>query len=199
MNPKGRVLVIGAGVAGICAAKNAVEKGFAVTVFEQTDNVGGLWNYTDQTGVDENGVSTNYMYKDLRTNVPKEIMRFLDYDVAVKNKSFLDTDEVLAYLQSYANHFNIPALVQFKHQVIRVLSTKDKRWEVLVKDLKSGNYSTEIFEFVMVCNGQQTCPFWPEIKGQDLFKGRQRHSIDFRRKEEFKGDDRLADCELIPR
>lgn len=197
MNPKGRVLVIGAGVSGICAAKNAVAKGFAVTVYEQTDNLGGLWNYTDQTGVDENGITTNYMYKDLRTNVPKEIMRYLDYDVPVRNKSFLNTEEVLAYLKSYATHFNIADLVQFKHQVIRVLPTKDKLWEVLVKDLKSGSYSTEIFDFIMVCNGQQTCPFWPEIKGQDLFKGRKRHCIDFRRKEEFKGD--LHDLEFIPR
>lgn len=39
-----KVGVIGAGSSGLITAKLLQEKGFQVTVFESTDNVGGLWN-----------------------------------------------------------------------------------------------------------------------------------------------------------
>ena len=38
------VAVIGAGPAGLVAAKHALEAGFDVTVFEAQDDLGGQWN-----------------------------------------------------------------------------------------------------------------------------------------------------------
>jgi dimethylaniline monooxygenase (N-oxide forming) len=38
-----RVAVIGAGAAGLCAAKHLLGKGMAVVVFEQGSRIGGLW------------------------------------------------------------------------------------------------------------------------------------------------------------
>ena len=61
------VAVIGAGMAGVCAAKNALSYGFNVTVFEQTDNIGGTWVYTDETDKDKYGLDVHSsMYSDLR-------------------------------------------------------------------------------------------------------------------------------------
>lgn len=37
------ICVIGAGTAGLCAAKTAHEQGCQVTVFEQAKQVGGTW------------------------------------------------------------------------------------------------------------------------------------------------------------
>lgn len=52
--------MIGAGTSGLCAAKNAIENGFAVTVYEQSEKLGGLWNYTDETGVNKHGLPYGY-------------------------------------------------------------------------------------------------------------------------------------------
>lgn len=181
-----RVIVIGAGTAGLCAAKNAIENGFVVTVYEQSDKLGGLWNYTDKTGVNKRGMG-NYMYRDLKTNGPKEIMRFTDYDVPINDKSFLSAHEVVEFLNSYADEFQLKKLIRFEQQVIRVLPLKGGRWEVLLKDLQTGTYSTDLSDFVMVCNGHYFNPIWPLIKGQELFGGMQMHSLDFRAKEDFQG------------
>lgn len=188
MSQKKRLLVIGGGTAGLCAAKTAIENNFEVTVYEQTPLLGGLWNYTDQTGEDEHGVPFGYMYRDLRTNVPKEIMRFTDFDVNnVQDRSYLTADEVLQFLHSYADEFDIRKVIKFQHQVIRVLPMKEEKWEVIIKQLENGSFFTEIFDYVLVCNGHHFVPLWPEIKGRDTFRGLQKHSFDFRSKEEFQG------------
>lgn len=61
-----RIVVIGAGASGICAAKHAIEHGYAVDVYEQSSNIGGLWVYTDNTGLDEHGLPVHTaMYQNL--------------------------------------------------------------------------------------------------------------------------------------
>lgn len=62
-----RVAVIGAGTAGLGAAKNCLQAGVDVVVFEQSTNVGGTWIYTDQTGKNEFGLDVHTsMYRGLQ-------------------------------------------------------------------------------------------------------------------------------------
>lgn len=71
MSPILDIAVIGAGISGLAAAKNASEQGFKVTVFEQTEVIGGTWWYTDRTGRDKYGAPIHTaMYQGLRF-VPK--------------------------------------------------------------------------------------------------------------------------------
>lgn len=82
-----KLCVIGAGAAGICAAKNGLEFSCDVTVFEQTDNIGGTWVYTDDVVKDKNGLDVHSsMYQGLYTNLPKEIMGKLSTNII--NESF---------------------------------------------------------------------------------------------------------------
>lgn len=61
------VAVVGAGLAGLCAAKNAKSFGHSVTIFEQCDRLGGTWIYTEQTGFNEYGLNIHTsMYQNLR-------------------------------------------------------------------------------------------------------------------------------------
>lgn len=60
------IAVIGAGAAGLCAARHSVAAGNRVTVFEQTDVIGGTWVYTDKAGKDAYGIDIHSaMYQGL--------------------------------------------------------------------------------------------------------------------------------------
>lgn len=66
-SPIYNVAVIGAGVSGLLSTKHCIEKGFNVTVYEQTDHVGGIWKFTDKTGKDKYGINIHSpMYQGLR-------------------------------------------------------------------------------------------------------------------------------------
>lgn len=61
------IAVVGAGLAGLCAAKYAKSCGHLVTVFEQCAELGGTWVYREATGVDEYGLNIHSsMYHNLR-------------------------------------------------------------------------------------------------------------------------------------
>lgn len=67
-----KVCIVGAGAAGLAAARQCTDAAYAdvvqqVVVYEQVDRVGGTWVYTDQTGFDEYGLPVHTsMYKNLR-------------------------------------------------------------------------------------------------------------------------------------
>lgn len=61
------IAVIGAGPAGLVSAKHATSHRYDVTVYEQADELGGVWVYTNQTGKNKYGVRIHSaMYKGLR-------------------------------------------------------------------------------------------------------------------------------------
>lgn len=66
MQKKLNIGIIGAGLSGLCASKYAKQSGHSVTVFEQSDRIGGTWNYTDATGQDKYGLDIHTsMYHNL--------------------------------------------------------------------------------------------------------------------------------------
>lgn len=62
-----KVAIIGAGQAGLCSAKRAIDEGFNVTIYEQSEHIGGIWHYTEKTGKDQYGINIHTaMYQELR-------------------------------------------------------------------------------------------------------------------------------------
>ena len=64
-----RVAVIGAGASGLAALHRltAETDNLHVTAFERSAEVGGVWVYTPQTGVDDDGLPVNaYMFQNRR-------------------------------------------------------------------------------------------------------------------------------------
>lgn len=184
-----KLVVIGAGAAGLCAAKYGIDFGYEVTVFEQTDRIGGTWNYTDEVGKDKHGLDVHTsMYQGLLTNLPKEVMAYPTTPFPEGDVSYATSAEVLKYYQSYAAEFDLTQYVKFEHYVLRVRPLIDKSWEVIVQDMKLNNCSTYIFDAVLVCNGHYNSPRMPAFKGQDIYEGKQMHSHDFRSAEKFRGE-----------
>lgn len=62
-----RIGIVGAGAAGLAALRHSLEKEHECMVFEQTDKIGGTWNYTDLTDVDDYGLPIHSsMYEGLK-------------------------------------------------------------------------------------------------------------------------------------
>lgn len=61
------VAVIGSGTSGLASAKYALAQGYNVTIYEQAEEFGGIWWYTNQIGKDQYGVKVHSaMYQGLR-------------------------------------------------------------------------------------------------------------------------------------
>lgn len=184
-----KLCVIGAGAAGLCAAKNGIEYGCGVTVFEQSGGIGGTWVYTDEVGKDKNGLDVHSsMYQGLYTNLPKEIMGFPDFPVPEQNRSYIPQQDILNFLNLYADNFNIRQCIKFEYHVIRVRPLLDHTWEVIVRNLRADSYETFLFDAVLVCNGHYSTPSMPNYDGSRDFKGKQMHSHDYRSTSLFKDE-----------
>lgn len=65
--PAKTVAIIGAGSSGLVSAKYSLDHGFDVTVYEQNEQLGGIWWYTNETGVNQYGLEIHSpMYTKLR-------------------------------------------------------------------------------------------------------------------------------------
>lgn len=188
-----KLCVIGSGAAGLAVAKNGINFGFEVVVFEQSNQVGGTWVYDENVGKNKYGIDVHSsMYKGLYTNLPKEIMGYPDYPIPAQEKSYISSMDMLDFLNLYADNFKIREHTKFDHHVLRVRPLKDETWEVIVKDLKNNKYNTFNFDAVLVCNGHYHTPTFPTYKGADTFKGKQIHSHDYRCPDAFKDENVLV-------
>jgi len=153
------IAIIGAGAAGIIAAKKCMEEGLKVTVFETTNVVGGTWVYRPPN---DRFASMNAMYAHLHTNLPKQVMKFKDIpfddDVAI----FPSHKEVAAYLQRVAKP--IMPFIQFKTTVKKV-TPKGQSW--VVRTLCDSKENEAIFDCVIVANGHYAKPNMPKLSGLD--------------------------------
>lgn len=62
-----KVAIIGGGTAGLVSAKYAIAQGHDVTIFEQSEELGGIWVYSDKIGTNKYGVKIHSpMYTGLR-------------------------------------------------------------------------------------------------------------------------------------
>eukprot|EP00731_Ephydatia_muelleri_P026945 Em0018g1045a len=133
------------------------------------------------------------MYDALRTNLPKEIMAFTDFSFDADIPSFMTHQEVLRYLQRYAEHYGLAKHVAFctvVEKVAPLLAPDDDvtnpRWRIETRDLITSNHSCEDFDYVLICNGHYSKPFIPPIPGLESFPGCITHSHQYRKPSPFK-------------
>ncbi|XP_046481448.1 senecionine N-oxygenase [Neodiprion pinetum] len=192
---KMRIAVIGAGAAGLAALRHCTsqsnKKSIEVICYEQSGDIGGTWVYTPEVGRDAYGLSIHSsMYKNLRTNLPKEVMGFPDFPIPDNDKSYLTRTELLDFINTYCDHFELRKYIQFHHHVVLVKPLDGDnmgKWSVEVEDLEKKKVLVEVFDAIMICNGHYFQPNIPELEGHTSFKGRVLHSHDYRVPETFAG------------
>lgn len=171
---KARVCVIGAGPSGITAGKNLVQAGFRnVVIYEKNNQVGGNWVFAPEAG-------HSSVYETTHIISSKTLSQYADYAMPADYPDYPSHRQLLAYFQSYAEHFGLLDYIRFNTEVRRAEKQPDETWQ-----LELGDGTLETFDYLLVANGHHWDPRWPNYPG--TFTGQYLHSHAYKRAEPFRG------------
>ncbi len=179
MAARKRIAVIGAGAAGLSAAKYMAAAGFNVTVFELGSEIGGMWCYRN-----DNGLSS--AYRTLHINTSRSVTRFHDLDFDADVQAFPDHWDMHRYLVKYARHFDLERLIRFRTAVVDARPQFSPGREAPVWELELSDGTTARFDTVIAATGHLSEPL--HVAGfRDDFAGTYVHAHDYKEPEDFVG------------
>lgn len=167
------VIVVGAGMSGICAGVKLKAAGVPYTILEKNDAVGGTWyeNRYPDCGVD----TPNHFYSYSFERNPN----WTGY--------FSKRDELYQYFEHCTDNFGIRENIQFETEVQDMRFLEDEgRWQVSVKR-SDGSTDTLTASAVISAVGQLNRPSIPDFPGLDSFAGIAFHSARWREDVDLSG------------
>lgn len=183
-----RVAVIGAGMAGLVAAKELKEEGHDVMIFERTAGPGGVWASSKARGGVAWGAtmtSTGALNTTL-SDSPTEVFH-AEHE---RWPHHLNRQQFLDLLNEYADRHSVfDGSLRCETEVASMSPLPDQRWRLVIRDMASGSTLDEDFDAVTICTGLNKKAYIPEVSGQDRFAGKQMHVEDYRPADgaQFKG------------
>ncbi|NXJ95150.1 FMO1 monooxygenase, partial [Corythaixoides concolor] len=181
-----RVAVVGAGISGLTATKCCLDEGLEPTCFEQSQDIGGLWRYTEHIEA-----SRPSLYPSVISNTSKEMSAFSDFPYPEDFPVFLPNARLLDYLRRYAKQFGIREHIKFGTTVVSVRKRPDfaitGQWDVVTE--ADGKQTSHIFDAVLVCSGNLYEPSLPLhcFPGIEKFQGQYFHSRQYKHPNVFQG------------
>ena len=153
--------VIGAGPAGLAAAKNLKQWDIPVEVIEREDDIGGNWYF---------GKPYSSVCSSTHLITSKRFSEYTDFPMPERYPTYIHHSLVLEYLRSYARAFGLYDNIRFNQSVTRVEPAEGgKYWDVT---LESGE--TRRYRGVLIANGHGWDPNLPSYPG--YFNGLSMHS-----------------------
>ncbi|MFO6452657.1 MULTISPECIES: flavin-containing monooxygenase [unclassified Aeromicrobium] len=171
------VAVVGAGAAGLAAATSLLDEGLEVTVLELGDRPGGLW-------VQGNASGLSPAYDSLHLNTSKGRTEFADFPMPDDWPDYPSAAMIAGYLADYAERFGVIERIRFGTEVVSV-ERGTAGWTVVSRE--GDAETTEVFDAVVVANGHNWDPRWPEPEHPGTFDGEQLHAHDYRSAARFDG------------
>jgi 4-hydroxyacetophenone monooxygenase len=156
------VVIVGAGVGGLLAARNMTRRGFNVTVLEQQSDLGGVWRTNRYPGARVDTPSAIYTYADFRRNW---------------EDNYGSQSQILDYLNQFVDVFDLRRLISFDSPVTSVRFREDHHdWEVT---FGAAQQHTMLADIVITAVGTFAKPAIPEIPGRDQFVGQIFHTTEW--------------------
>jgi len=147
-----RVVIIGAGVAGIATAVTLQRAGFHdFTILEKGTDVGGVWHWN--------------RYPGLTCDVPSQLYQFSFAPKPDWTSLFAPGEEIQRYLRDVVGQFALDDHLRLNAAVVSAVFT-GSAWQVRTAD------GSELeADFVIAATGVLHHPFTPNIPGLDTFGG----------------------------
>src|SRR5437773_682313 len=158
-----RVLVVGAGPAGLATSQQLQARAVPHRVLERGDSVGHTWAN---------------LYDSLTLHTGKHMSNLPGMPFPHSAPLFVPPREFLEYLRRYALAFDLP--VETGYAVERITRT-DGSWTVRTS---RGEYAAQV---LVVATGIVANPRIPALPGQQSFGGRIVHSVEYRRPDAYPG------------
>ena len=165
------VCIVGAGGAGLVAAHALQRRAIPFRVFEARDAIGGMWRQGPDAAA----------YDSLISNTSRWRTRLRAMPMPVRAQPFLHHTEFLAYLEAFAQRFNLGPAIETRAPVERAVPDGDG-WLVTV-----AGREPERFRAVVNATGFLNTPRRAHWPGE--FTGLRLHSAEYRSPEPFAGRD----------
>jgi len=160
------VLIVGAGMSGICTAVKLKDAGVPYTIIEKNDAVGGTWY--------EN------TYPDCGVDTPNHFYSFSFERNPNWSGYFSKRDELYQYFESCTDKFGIRDNIQFESEVTGMhFDDSQNIWTVSVRRA-DGSIDALTANVVVSAVGQLNRPIIPEFDGLEAFQGEAFHSARWR-------------------
>jgi pyridine nucleotide-disulfide oxidoreductase len=163
-----RVVIVGAGLAGLATAAELRRAKVPATVLERADAIGSAWRGR---------------YDRLKLNTSRWTSKLPNARYPRGAPLYPSRDEVVAYLERYAADNQIE--VRFGTHVERI-DRDDGGWLVRTS---AGDLSARQ---VVIATGYENTPVIPDWPGSEDFKGNLLHAAEYRNAEPFRGQDVLV-------
>lgn len=168
------VVIVGAGVGGLCAAIQLQQGGVgSVCILERSNEVGGTWR--------------DNVYPGCACDVPSHLYSFSFEPNREWTRPYPQQPEIQAYIQRVTDKYDLRRLIRFGVNVQSIRwQAQSSLWEVDV-----GNGTPLQARFVILATGPLNKPLIPELPGIENFKGPSFHSSHWRHDIELR-DKRIA-------
>jgi thioredoxin reductase len=178
-----RVAVVGAGPAGLVAARFLKAEGLRPVLFDRGRRVGGQW---DGAG-DSSGI-----WPDMRANTSRIMTRFSDLDYSADTAAFPHNEAVRAYLEAYAARFDLLPAARLGTAVTEIARDPAGGYILHATDVE-GATSRTAFRRVVVATGRFNAAAFPSADGVETFSGSGGTTHSFH----YKGPGRFAGARVL--
>ncbi|MGW3043216.1 ArsO family NAD(P)H-dependent flavin-containing monooxygenase [Kitasatospora sp. NPDC001159] len=160
-----QVLVVGAGQAGLAAAYYLRRAGLDFAVLDASNAPGGAWQHC---------------WESLRLFSPAAYSSLPGRPMPGQaGQTYPDAEHVVEYLVEYERRYELPV-----HRPVQVRAVEDAGAAGLLARTDDGDWHTRA---LISATGSWSRPFVPAVPGRELFAGRQLHTRDHHRAEDFTG------------
>lgn len=168
-----KVVIIGAGIAGMAAALECSAAGIDYEIIDRNDEVGGTWYTTVYPGI---GVDTPSAYYSLSRDINGDWSSYYPQGA-----------EYQTYLESVADKNNLRDHTRFCTEVEALWWDEDRlQWQIHAVDA-NGTRDLSYANVVIPAAGYLNRPRRPDFPGQDTFAGVSIHSAEWDRTLDLRG------------
>src|SRR5690606_3833638 len=159
------VLIVGAGLSGICMGILLKNAGIPFEIIEKNDEVGGTW-YQNQ-------------YPGAGVDIPSHVYSFSFAPNPDWERAFCLQGELLRYLVGVTDRFGLRSHIRFRSEVVQAVYNRDAgNWTVTVRDA-AGALSERTVKVFIPAVGTLNRPAIPDIPGLGSFRGPLFHTAEW--------------------